>query len=223
MKTILTALSMDKQSFKVNCETVIVSTVAFILMWWITGCARLGTMLQPEVDPQIVATDGTLKGAPFDIQSFLNYVKANPHIVGMDTRQSAKGLTKRYESNLLNLKNTRKLYAANRSEENKSWLLRAKETVDRDRGEAVSQLNGNALPDRGQGAPFAPPIGIGPPQGPPTALDTILGRLDGIRAEQASIRAEQLATRAAIGALGKAVWSLTNTNGNTNAPPIPGK
>lgn len=182
----------------------------FLALSVLTGCAQLGSMLQPEVDPQLVATDSTLKAAPTDIESFLNYVKANPHIVGKDASVSAKGLTDRYQSNLLNLKNTRKLYAANRTDENLSLLKRAKESVDRDRNEAVSQLNGNTLPERGQGAPFAPPQG---PVPPPTQTVVL---------NQGEIVNE---IRALKDTVSRGFYMLqTNLAGvNTNTPAIPGK
>lgn len=201
-------------------------TLSLAIVGLLCGCARLGTMLLPEQDPHVVSVDGTLKTAPNDIERFLSYVQNNQHIASMDSRVAAKGLKERYESNLLNLKNTRKLYLANRTDENKSLLLRAKESVDSDRGVASAHLDGYALPQR-QGAPFAPPMAIAPPGSPPTVLDNIFERLGGIQAEQASQRAELISIRTNLSRVGHAVHSITNrpdgTVTNAPAPAIPGK
>lgn len=208
-----------------------IATSLFIaIVGLLCGCANLPLPLAPaEVDPQLVAVDHALKDDV--VKRFLAYVKLNPHIIGMDITAAAKGLEDRAESNRLNLRNTRKLYVANRTDANKTLLLRAKEIVDIDRGIAESALNGQMLPNsQGMGAPFAPPLGVSPP--PPAQQTIVVNQQDQI---VTAIRELQKT----VAQIGHMVWTnqqariVTNvsatatnivvTNAVPPAPSIPGK
>lgn len=204
-------------------KTIILSlTLAVIAL--LCGCANLGTMLIPEQDPHLVNAEATAKSSEVVVKSFKQYELANRN-ADLDAKQTARSL-ETFDEELNDLKTLQKMYAKYRSGENLTRLISQTQQVQAARDRAATAMVGGPVE---RGAPFAP--GIAPPGAPPTTLDTILGRLDGIRAEQQSIRAEQVATRqeqaatrAAIGQLGKAVWELTNTNSAaTNAPPVPGK
>lgn len=193
------------------------------------GCANLPDLINPQRDPVVVSTDAALVGAPLWVNRFLKYEEANPELMGMDARTAADGLRKRFEGNLTNLKNAKAAYGDNRTDSNQSYLRLALEAVLMDQALAQGYLSGTTLPQRHQGAPFAPPMGFAPPQAQPTVLDNIFERLGGLQAEQTSQRAELQMIRANLGKLSHAVWSITNqtTEGNgtvTNKePPIPQK
>lgn len=200
----------------------------------LAGCANLPDLINPPRDSTVASTDAALVGAPLWVNRFLKYEEANPELMGMDARTAAEGLRKRFEGNLTNLKNAKAAYGDNRTDANQSYLRLALEQVLMDQAIAQGYLSGNTLPQRGQGAPFAPPMGIAPPGSPPTILDAVMERLDGIwreqasqRAELVSIREEQTTIRTNLSKVAFMVHSITNqtTEGNgtvTNkAPPLP--
>lgn len=194
-----------------------------------TGCANLSEYLRPQTDPTVASTDAAASSAKTWVDRFLKYEEANPQLVGMDARVAAEGLRKRFDGNLKDLQNIKTLYQQNQTDANRSRLMMALEAVMMDQSIAQGYLSGNTLPQRGQGAPYAPQIGFAPPNSQPTVLDNIFERLGGLQAEQASQRAELQMIRTNLGKLGRAVWSITNqtTEGNgvaTNRePPVPQK
>lgn len=207
----------------------ILTSILLAIVGLLCGCANLPNFINPPRDPTVASTDAALVGAPLWVTRFLKYEEANPELMGWDARAAAEGLRKRFAGNILNLKNAKTAYLDNRTDENASNLKRILESTLTDQNIAQGYLSGTILPQRGQGAPFAPQMGIAPPQGSPTAVDTLFERLGGLQERLSAIERNQAADRLAIGHLGKAFWSLTNqaTVGNgtvTNKePPHPQK
>lgn len=175
------------------------------------SCASIEEALQPKVkDPTVAATDAAAISSKEWVGRFLKHEQANPTTVGLDAKQAAKGLRERYDGNMNDLRKMKEAYQLNPTDANLSRLKSALEMVLMDQALAQGYLGSTALPQRGQGAPFAPLMMIAPPGSQPTALDTIFERLGGLQAQIQAIEKSQAADRLAIGKLGYAVWSITN-------------
>lgn len=193
-------------------------TLAIIAL--LCGCANLGTFMQPR-DPNVVSAEASASSAEKWVSTFLGFVQANPQL-GLGEKAAAENLNRSFDPDLKNLYGTLALYKKNPMA-NREPLDLAIQRVTAHEQVAKHFMTGPDL--RGQGAPFAPLTGglvpaIAPPGAPPTAMDAVLSRLDGIRAEQVS---QGAALKAQI-AHGFHMLHTNLAGVNTNAPPpIPGK
>lgn len=205
---------MSDNGQNVNMKFIL-SSLILAIIGLLCGCASLGSLMQPR-DPNVVSAEASASSAEKWVSTFLQFVQANPQL-GLAEKGAAENLERQFDPDLKNLHRTldnyRKYPMANQGP-----LSDARQRVEAHEAVARRLMNGGEI--RGQGAPFAPPLVIGSPGSQPTALDSILERLDGIRGEQVSQRAELTIIRTNLGRLGHAVWSMTNkTTVTTNAPP----
>lgn len=201
----------------------IITSLLIAVIGLLCGCANLGslgTLMQPR-DPNVVSAEASASSAEKWVSTFLSYVKANPQL-GLMEKGAAEDLTRSFDPDLKNLHltlaNYKKYPMANAGP-----LSDAKQRVEAHEGVAKRIMNGGDI--RGQGAPFAPPIGSMPP---PPAQTIVVNQQEIVRAI-----AELQRTVAQIGHM---VWTnqqarATNaqphmssvTNAVPPAPAIPGK
>lgn len=209
----------------------IITSILLAVIGLLCGCANLAQRFLPETDPNLINAAATAKSSDTVVKSFLAYEAANRNTADNDVKSTARGL-ENFDQELTDLKTLMKMYSKYRSGENLSRLATQTKAVQGARDRAATAMVGGPV-ERGQGAPFAP--GIASPGEPPTAMDTLFERLDGIRAEQVSQRAEMALMRNNIAKVGHMVWTnqqarATNahphfpvTNAVPPAPAIPGK
>lgn len=195
----------------------ILTALGIALIGLLCGCANLETFLRPPNDPTLVATDATTQSAQTWVSQFLAYEQANPNVVGLDARTAARNLRERFDGDLKDLLNTKSLYLANPTDANRSRLLMALESVQTAQSIAQGYLGGRILPQHGLGAPFAPPLGSGPPPLPQIDLSGLYERFD-----KQDAKLNNLAST--VARIGLMVHSITNqtTEGDgtvTNKPP----
>lgn len=168
--------------------------------------------MQPR-DPNVVSAEASASSAEKWVSTFLSYAKANPQL-GLMEKGAAEDLTRSFDPDIKNLYGLLALYKKNPMA-NAGPLSDAKQRVEAHEAVAKRIMNGGDI--RGQGAPFAPPIGSMPP--PVTTFDP-----SGLYQQLAAQQRKQEALEANMNRLAVRVWELTQTNSAaTNAPPIPGK
>lgn len=161
----------------------IITSILLAVIGLLCGCANLGslgTLMQPR-DPNVVSAEASASSAEKWVSTFLSYVKANPQL-GLMEKGAAEDLTRSFDPDLKNLYGLLALYKKNPMA-NAGPLSDAKQRVEAHEGVAKRIMNGGDI--RGQGAPFAPPIGAMPPPPAQTIVvnqqDQIVKKLDDLQ------------------------------------------